>query len=341
MVKQWRNVGLIVNPSAGKGVSRAYSAARTVIEQLRSMAVYTGRGSIGEEALSGWSGQLKLQENSRATGKQQTRSLMGWIATQELDAVVVVGGDGTLSDVAEVCIGGNCRLPILGVGTGSTNVGRLITCAAASCEELHPDDLEQFDVDCLTARVDERTKGFAFNDITVGYTIVGTIEGKQVNLDAARHMQGEIVAGIPKSIGNSATRVTRIVANKSTEIATGLSVGTVIAGFAEPSFFGKAVSGGVCLTVLAGMPAGCLVCDVPLARVDCTSSALLNAPPIRSSFVSLSDGVTVVMENANPGAVLCVDGNPVHLLGNSDQVIISVHSRAVVGLRSKRNLRPR
>ncbi|MGH9765472.1 MAG: diacylglycerol kinase family protein, partial [Blastocatellia bacterium] len=339
MANGWRRVGLIVNPSAGQGAAQSMHAARNAIERLGAQEVFTGRGQMGATALLGWSGQAQVHDLASVTGREETRALARWIAERNADAVIVVGGDGTLSDVAQVCFETESRLPILGIGTGSTNAGRLITCRATRSQELDPDELEFWNADCLFATVDGRLLGLGFNDVVIGHTVVGIINGERRDLDAAERMQENAVTGVPRRIGNRRTRVTRSAPGLTTLLAEGESVGTVVAGFAEPAFFGKAVSGGVCLTTLAGLPAGCLVCDTPLVQVGIAAETVLNAPPVISTYVSLSDGVSIAVERVNEGAALCVDGNPLRLLTESDRVVISVRRRVVVGVRANKDMR--
>lgn len=339
MAEAWQRVGLIINPSAGTGVSEAFRAARTVVAKLGVQTVLTGEAQLGAEALSGWTGELQVQGAVGSSGKARTIDLTRWILAQKADAVIVIGGDGTLSDVSQAIIEKGSRLPILGVGTGSTNVGRLVTCGATRTMDLDVDQLELWQADCLIASIGERSLGFAFNDVVIGYTVVGTIEGERKDIDASSRLKGSTVPGTPRLVGNSGTRVSRHLAGTVTVVCEGESVGSVVAGFAESGFFGKAISGGVCLASLAGLPAGCLVCDFPLVQVGLTADLLLHGPPIVSRFVGLSGDATIVVESVNPGAVLCVDGNPLEVLDSSDRITFSVQSRAVVGVRSRKALR--
>ncbi len=336
MAEMWQRVGLIVNPIAGSGARECLSAARKVIERLGAQEVSTGRGATGEAALSGWQGRVQVTNNEEIAENQQTRALAQWIAGQKLNALVVVGGDGTLSEAAAEV--GN-SLPLVGIGTGSTNVGRLITCRDSRVNELNPDELDTWKVDALLASLNDVVAGMAFNDVVIGCTIVGTINGHRCDLSAAERRLGKIVAANPCPIGNRETRVTRVSARERMLVAYGESVGTVVVGFAEPAFFGKAITGGICLATLTGTPAGCLVCDLPLAQVGITPRTLLSAPPVQSRYVSLSEETTIVVENVAGGAVLCVDGNPVHCLALSDRVTISVRAEAVLGVRASRDLR--
>jgi len=340
MVEGWHSIGLIVNQSAGKGADLAFRAARDALCSLEAQEVLTGSGELGQVAVANWSGRIAIHDVGAVVSRERTQSLAKWIAGQDPHALIVVGGDGTLADVAQVLIEQNCLVPILGIGSGSTNVGRLITCRANEVWKLDPAKLERWNVDCLTALVNGELSGRAFNDVVIGYTVVGTIEGKLCDLDAAERSRGILVAGTPRSIATPESRVTRNTKNGATIVAQAESVGTVVAGFAEPTFFGKAVCGGICLAALTGLPAGCLVSNLPLVQVEIGAGTLARTIPIVSSYVSLGEDITVMVEKVQEGAVLCVDGNPVRELGPSDRVVISVNKDAVRGVRFQKDQRP-
>ncbi|MGO9403857.1 MAG: diacylglycerol kinase family protein [Terriglobales bacterium] len=339
MAEEWRRVGLIMNPSAGSGVELALQAVRNTLSSIGAEEVLTGPGQTGSAAVSGWSGRVVVYDVGAVSGRDRTRALAKWVAGQNVAALVVVGGDGTLADVAQVCIEVGCRTPILGIGAGSTNVGRLVSCRASEAKQLHPDKLETWNVDCLNACVNDDLLGRAFNDVVIGYTVVGTIDGQVRDIDAAARLRGKLELGTPRPVATSKTRVTRSSKDGETVVAEGESIGTVIAGFAEPAFFGKAVSGGICLAALAGLPAGCLVSSLPLVQVQMSAAALLCAAPVISSYVTLSEEVSILVEKVRDDAVLCVDGNPLRLLKQSDRIVISVRKDAVRGVRVLKNPR--
>lgn len=336
MAERWRRVGLIANPVAGSGSQESLAAARKAIERCGAQEVATGPHYAGESALAGWSGRVQVHQAETIAGITTTRVLARWIAGQKLDGLIVVGGDGTLSDAAmEV----GSTVPVIGIGTGSTNVGQLMTCRASQIEELNFAELEIWKVHALLASVNDRLVAMGFNDIVIGCTIVGTLDGRRCDLSAAERIGGKMIPGSPRSIGGREAKVTRVRAGEQTLVAEGEAVGTVVAGFAEPAFFGKAITGGICLATLAGIPAGCLVCDLPLAQVGTTASDLLSAPPVVSRYVSLSAETSIVVEGMEGDATLCVDGNPVHRLRRSDRVSISVRTEAAVGVRARKDSR--
>jgi len=335
-----RQAGVIVNPVAGISPRESLRAARQAAERLGIIKVLTGPGQLGAEAFTGWSGQLQVHDLRAQGGREQTRALAGQIASTAIDVMIVVGGDGTLADVSRVFLQRKFRAPILGIGAGSTNVGRLITCCVERVEQIKFEALEAWDVDGILVTLNDQPIALAFNDVVVGHTIVGMLDGKRRDLDAVERISGHLIPGKPRSAGGSSTRVIRRSTNNSDLlIADGRSVATVVVGFADSSFFGRAVTGGICLATVAGLPAGCIVSDTPLVQIEIDAATLQAIEPVTSRYASVANGDSIVIEGV-ADAALCADGNPLRRLESNDHVLVSLHCDAVVGVRSRKDVQP-
>jgi hypothetical protein len=115
--------------------------------------------------------------------------------------------------------------------------------------------------------------------------------------------------------------------------ATGRHVGGVVAGFGSSAYVGHAIAGGICLSSFAGLAAGCIVSDVPLARVDLTSADVSKMPVVHSAFAALGGRHHLIVEGARDGTAVLVDGNPFAILGPQDQAEVRVRSGALRCLR--------
>lgn len=326
-------VGLIVNPVAGLGAVRNLELAARVIEMLGADQVFCGPGSLGGVAIP--------QAQQVAAPDLQGRAMSQWLArelaSKSLDALVVVGGDGTMADVAFALLEAGSHCPILGIGAGSTNVGNLITCRAGAVEALGSAKFSTQPVDALVASCNDRELALAFNDVVIGTTIVGTLAGQVCDLDAVAFLRGERKLGQPHAVGSHASLVAKATQGRVIEVARGMAVGTVIAGFAHHDhFYGKAIAGAVCLSDLAGWPAGCLVCTQPLVRTQLAAGDLAGVEPIHSSYVSLGAGETIEATGIGSPAVLCADGNPLKVLEIDDRACIRLHPNAVHVLQMNR-----
>lgn len=320
-IMELKHVGLIVNPVAGLGVAHNLATARRVLALLRPDQVTTGPGELGATAVA----NPQIISMPSITGRAATQYLAGEMAAAAVDALIVIGGDGTLADVALALHGNGRSTPILGIGAGSTNVGDLITCRVDNLAALSDAAFTVENVNALVAGCNGQELALAFNDVVIGTTILGTVDGRVVDLDATAFMVGARVNGHPQPIGTKATCVSKTTGTKSIEVARGTAVGTLIAGFAHHEcFFGKAIVGGVCLTSLVGLPAGVLVCSQPIVRTQLDAADLLAAEPIRTAYVSLDAADTLTITGVDAPGVLCADGNPLMALRPNDQAFIQV-----------------
>ncbi|MCC6805449.1 MAG: NAD(+)/NADH kinase [Anaerolineae bacterium] len=323
-------IGLIINPKSGQGAAHNQHIARQLVQALRADAVLTGPGSMGAEAIP----SARVLAIPSLTGRAASQAVASAALQEGVDALVVVGGDGTLSDIAFAVYQTGSHCPILGVGAGSINAGDLITCKASQVDDLRDCDFRVERINALEASYNGEVKALAFNDVVISTTIVGTIDGEYRDLDANAFMESRQILSAPRPIGTESARVTKHTPSSEILIASGQSVGTVIAGFShyEP-FFGKAIIGAVGLSSLAGAPAGCLVCEQPLVSTHLDLQEHLKTEPIRSAYVSLTDDAAIRITGLDAPAVLCADGNPLAALRPPDVSQIRVRAGAVDVLR--------
>ena len=329
-----QSIGLIVNPHAGRGAAYNLDAARRLVQALGVARVVTGPGLFGQEAAP----DADIAAVTATKGRAVSQAVASAALQSGVDALVVIGGDGTMADVAMTVSRAAVRCPILGVGAGSINAGALVTCRAAQVDELKAADFAIRSVDALDAGCNGESLALAFNDIVIGTTIVGTVGGDFCDLDANAFFGGAQVPGEPMAVGVESARVVKRGKTGTVDVAFGAAVGTVVAAFAQcDAFWGKAIIGGVGLSSLAGAPAGCIVCDQPLVRTRLDLDAHRRTEPIRSAFVSLSAGETVEVTGLAHPAMLCADGNPLKALQPEDVAFMRVRPAVVDMLHPVRN----
>lgn len=327
------SVGLIINPRAGLGAEANLEIARQAIKSIGVKRILTGPGPLGEWAVA----KAVVRPVPELTGRAVTRWLAQDAVSTGVDALLVVGGDGTLSDAAFALFEGGHPCAILGIGAGSTNVGGLVTCRADELDKLDQAEFIAERLDTLVAQCNGRILGLGFNDVVIASTVLGTLEGKVIDLDATAFLEGKKIPGQPQSIAAKSALVTKVSGEKVVQVAQGPAVGTIIAGFAgDERFYGKAIVGGVCLTSLVGLPAGCLVCGQPIVRTHLEQSDLEEQEPLMSAYVSLSEADAIHVAGVSPPGVLCADGNPLVCLQPSDVAQIRVCMNAVDVLRIAR-----
>lgn len=339
MMMSLRQVGLVVNPLAGHGAARNSAIAARAIEVLAPEQVTTGAGSLGAAALAARS--LVSPGGPRLTtltagiepGRRGTMELVRRLLRRKPDAIVVVGGDGTMADAATVCLEEASQVPIIGIGVGSTNVGPLVTVPGDRVDLLRGTRLVSQPLDALVVQSAGANLGAGFHDVVVGFTVVGTRDGQRLDVDAAALAGGRVTPGRPRSIGRAHTRITRVGPDGEIVLGEGARVAGVVVAVARPEFFGQALAGGACLTALAGLPAGCLVSDRPLVQVEVTPQELLAWPPLQTWYASLDEGWVIRVEQTAVGAAVSADGNPLHVFRGDEAIEIGVRRGAVVGAR--------
>ena len=324
-----QTVGLIVNPFAGAGAQANLALARRGLTTLGVTKVVTGPRLNGSDALIGTTIESVICPMNEKPSRKQTLELSAILVNLALDAVIVVGGDGTMADVAYVFSQHKNSPPMLGIGAGSTNAGALVSCTGQQINYLIPSELGVVPVNALLAYFGNDLVGVGFNDCVLGYTVVATIDGKLRDVSVVEKYSGENVPTRPDSIGLDQTIVERVNLLGRQVVATGESVGTVIIGLAEPSFIAKAITGGICLTAFSGLKAGCLVADQPLVQVELKPEDVLALPAIRSSYLSFGEQDRIVVRGVREGAGLCVDGTPLKLLTPDQEVSFGVSLNAV------------
>ncbi|MBI5877307.1 MAG: NAD(+)/NADH kinase [Chloroflexi bacterium] len=322
-----RQVGLIVNPTAGGGDGLA--AAREALRALAPREVLAGAGEMGADALAHLPVTLRTVDWSPHHGKARTAWLAREFAAQGVDALVVVGGDGTLADVAfalssQTTEPGRAATPICGVGVGSANVGPLVTCLGHETERLAGAHFERRAVDGLLVGANSDLLGLAFNDVVIGFTVLATVAGGVTDVDAAQKMQGRNVPRAPEAVWTERTRVAKYGSRGETLIATGVEAATVIVGLPDERFYGKAIAGGVLLSSLVGDPAGCLACSHLIVRTQLDADELRRTEPIVTRYAGLCEDERVEGWGFRAGAALCADGNPLRLLNANDRATIRV-----------------
>jgi NAD kinase len=325
-----KTIGLIVNPKSGQGAEYNLALARRLVQALAPEMIYTGQGQLDDTILA----DIHELSVTGQMGRSLSQALALMIVQRGVDALVVIGGDGTMADVAFALYQSAAQCPILGIGAGSINAGDLVTCKANLVGELASADFEIKSISALVAGCNGDDLALAFNDVVIGTTIVGTLLGNICDLDANAFMRGEQIKGIPQPIAGEMASVVKINATKQIIVSTGKSVGTVVAGFAQnPCFFGKAIVGAVGLTSLAGIEAGCLVCEQALVCTQPDRQKHVDSEPIRSSYVSLAAEDRIEVSGLTYPAVLCADGNPLKALQLDDICHIRVQPNAVSVLR--------
>ena len=339
-----RTIGVIINPKAGKGFLENAEIARLAASQFPGAAILTGPGEMGAAAFAG-RGDLEICALEPVVGPNLTMALARSLAARQVDLLLVVGGDGTMADVAFALVDnqaarptiGSSAVPIVGIGAGSTNAGPLITCREPDVGNLDISHLETVLLDAALVKYQGAWLGIGFNDCVLGFTVLGTLNGQVRDLDAQAKMKGIDLPAQPSSVGTPRTLIERISPAPfgTVEVGRGEWVSSVVIGFSSPAFFAKAITGGICLASYRNIPAGCLVTGYPIVRIETTRAEVLASSPLRSQYISFDENMCIRVSGMRTGTAVCADGNPLKILSPDDQVEFWVRPAAVRAVKSK------
>jgi len=104
------------------------------------------------------------------------------LADAGAERFVSVGGDGTATYVRNAMYELGINLPILGVAAGTANVGPIVSVTLEQLEGRHISEATEVCYDGISVYVQDQFLSLAFNDLIVGDTFLGTIDGQTCSL---------------------------------------------------------------------------------------------------------------------------------------------------------------
>ena len=104
------------------------------------------------------------------------------LADAGAERFVSVGGDGTATYVKNAMYELEINFPILGVAAGTANVGPIVSVTLEQLEGRHISEAKEVCYDGIAVYVKDKFISLAFNDLIVGDTFLGTIDGQTCSL---------------------------------------------------------------------------------------------------------------------------------------------------------------
>ena len=104
------------------------------------------------------------------------------LADAGAERFISVGGDGTATYVRNAMYELGINLPILGVAAGTANVGPIVSVTLEQLEGRHISEAKEVCYDGIAISVNDQFISLAFNDLIIGDTFLGTINGQPCSL---------------------------------------------------------------------------------------------------------------------------------------------------------------
>lgn len=116
------------------------------------------------------------------------------LAEAGAERFISVGGDGTATYVRNAMYELGIDLPILGVAAGTANVGPIVSVTLEQLEGHHVSETREVCYDGISVFIDGKFLSLAFNDLIVGDTFLGTVEGQTRSISVEALLKDGIIS---------------------------------------------------------------------------------------------------------------------------------------------------
>jgi hypothetical protein len=294
---------VIANASAGRQTAQQ-KILTALCDRWQGVELYGVAGYGGE-----WLPKT-LPEPAPGTYLGRFSEAMTSLLAEKPDLLVSIGGDGTSAYAADWLLRNGISLPIFGFGAGTANVGPIVT-------EHDPEDMPA--PDCLqvvTMGAIEALDGngnhiaYGFNDLVLGNTLLGSVDGQTVTLDAYA-MASEGAKRTCRCLETIAGPEFKAQKNGNPLPAAFPKIGQLVASAIEKeqeSFYGRAVTGLLCFTPGSPHRAAVYLSSVPI--VTCEEAPYGYEEWMVGAQILLQEGDTLHLEGLAPTVCAVADGNP-------------------------------
>jgi len=180
-------VAVLFNMNSGMSNLNYEEIGKLIANFLKNVDLY-GHTSYGGKNLPDAAEIISLsEEDLNKKYSQKLCSAVKQFLKLGIDLFVTVGGDGMASYVADTIICNTDkkhRPSILGIAAGTANVGPIVNVDIKELKTHTIDDYVEFSLDAVEVISEDEHIGYGFNDIILGNTFLGTVDGQLVNLEA-------------------------------------------------------------------------------------------------------------------------------------------------------------
>lgn len=293
-----------MNASAGGGISHQRRVMEKLKEQWLRHHLY-GVKEYGGEYLS--AGALKAPPRELAY-RPRLEAVVKILLEEKPDMILSVGGDGTAAYIAEILIHLGSRVPLAGLGSGTANVGPIVS---LSLEEKlpPPDQLTETDLGAIEA-VDAQGRhiAYGFNDLVLANTFLGSQTGRLATFDALTlEREGKLVERSPlKAVFAAEQRW--FFNGEALPPPPFMPVQIIASPVEQDNYYGRAVSGLLCCTPDSPHQGALYISSVPLVSAESFSEGYTGF--LTGSQLLFQEGDRLRLEGLAPEICAVADGNP-------------------------------
>ena len=298
-------IAVLANPGAGGG-----GKAGAALEKLR--AAWAAHELIGAEGFGGESLSVCLPRPEAEDALPYVPALQaaaGRLLAAEPELCVTVGGDGTAAYAAEELLRRGAEVPLFGLGTGTANVGPIVSCRL---EDELPDPAglreERFGaMEVLTLSGEHIAYGF--NDLGLGNTFLGTDpDGVTVTFEAAALARDGVLKKAAPLRDILSPEGCFAINGRALPPVPYRAAQLIASAVDHENYYGRAVAGLLCFTPGSAHQGAVYISPTPIVSVEESTAGFESWLTGGQLLLSPAD----VLEIRRPHEAVCAvaDGNP-------------------------------
>jgi hypothetical protein len=289
------------NPGAGG--SGGYVGIGKVIESAFSgHKLITGSSVFGSNYVTGAEVAGNHLENDFQKILDDT---LASFVRKGVDMIIGVGGDGFLTHIAGFLIRQDVHVPLMGIAGGTANIGPLIKFNQHTLRCFSSGDMILEKVGCIEVTTGGSILGYAFCDVILGDTFLGTKENRICNFSAKDFLEtGKKVETKP---GERITgKQFSLLKNSSKQRIKSKKIAQIIASplYHKDFYRGKAITGALCYSPHNNCGASIGISD----SIIVNSNSSMEQSIIIENFL-FGPGDTIKIEDLNDDTHVIIDGN--------------------------------
>lgn len=305
-------IAVLFNPDAG-GIKSYSSIGRILDQKLKKHSIKTYEGFFGQAYLS----NAEVISGAYDTGDyiQNIRSIVMKIIETEPELLICIGGDGFAAYIADAMLRNTVNIPMMGIAGGTANVGPIVNIKRERLDTFDLDKVRFSNIGAVEVSFDSNIIGYAFNDVIIGDTFLGTIDGQMQNIAIEPFLKSNIKKSVIPSADIAGDSFQIIKNGLPVEHIMKKPAQIVISPIDGLNLYGKAVSGALCIAPFKN-------CRGALALIDSTivSTTLdyRENGSITTEHVLFDEQDLLNISGLSGKGHVIIDGNPFIRINNED-----------------------
>ena len=178
-------IGVIFNPGAG-GIGKYRGIGKVIEDVFSGHELITGNSLFGSSYISAFE---VVGEQLVEDFQENMDNILKPFLEKRVDMIIAVGGDGLLTHIAGILIRKNAKIPLMGIAGGTANIGPLIKYNQDTLEHFKDQDMVLEKIGCIEVITGGSIIGYAFCDVVLGDSFLGTKENRMCNFSTKAFLQ--------------------------------------------------------------------------------------------------------------------------------------------------------